>query len=168
MSTGRKRWKVSPTIALTTSFVVLLLAVVVISQNIETDRPTTIDGVTAEVIVDVDSISATLPAGVVTNSVDGSIVSECPDGHGGRQVAVSRTMTVGPEFESTAWITRVTKRYEGNGWNVSLRTLGSRDHVQLKLVGQRLLIYRVTLTNQDGVGEVTIRSTSRCSEPASA
>jgi hypothetical protein len=168
MSTGRKRWKVSPTIALTTSFVVLLLAVVVISQNIETDRPTTIDGVTAEVIVDVDSISATLPAGVVTSSLDDSTVSECPDGRGGRQVAVSRTITVEPEFESTAWTTRVTKRYEGEGWNVTLRTLGSRDHIELKLVGQRLLIYRVTLTNQDGVPQVTIRSTSRCSEPATA
>jgi hypothetical protein len=168
MSTGRKRWKINPTIALTTLCLALLLVVVIVSQNIQTDRPTTLDGVTAEVIVDVDSISATLPAGVVTSSVDDSAVSDCPDGSGGQQIAVSRTMTVASDFEPTAWIARVTKRYEDKGWDVRLRTLGSRDHVELKLVGQRLLIYRVTATVKEGMPQVIIRSTSRCSEPATA
>ncbi|MGO4689346.1 hypothetical protein [Glaciibacter sp. 2TAF33] len=168
MSAGSSRRRISPTIVLSTSLVALLLAVVIISLNIRTDRPTTLDGVTAEVIVDVDSISATLPAGVVTGSVDDSTVSDCPDGGGGQQVAVSRTMNVTADFESAAWIARVTRQYEDKGWDVRLRTLGSRDHVELRLVGQRLLIYRVITTGQEGTRQVIVRSDSRCSEPAPA
>jgi hypothetical protein len=164
MRTGRERWKVSPTIALTIACSALLAVVVIVSQNIQTDRPTTLDGVTAEVLVDVDSISATLPAGIVTSSVSDSAVSACPDGRGGQQTAVSRTLTVKPDFEAAVWTADVTKRYEDKGWEVRLRTLGSRDHLELKLVGQRLLFYRVTITVQEGIPQVIIRSTSRCSK----
>jgi hypothetical protein len=64
-----------------------------------------------------------------------------------------------------AWIASVTKRYEDKGWSVNLRTRGSRDHVELKLVGQQLLFYRVTFTDEAGSPQMIIRSTSRCSEP---
>ena len=108
MGTGSERWKVSPTVALTASCLALLAGVVIVSQNIQTDRPTTLDGVTAEVLVDVDSISATLPAGIVTSSVGDSDVFACPDGRGGQQVTVSRTLAVRPDFETAVWIADVS------------------------------------------------------------
>ncbi|TFC19596.1 hypothetical protein E3O19_02940 [Cryobacterium algoritolerans] len=144
-----------------------MVVVVIISQNVHTDRPTSRDGVIEEVLVDVDSITATLPAGTVTASSDTSNASACPGG-GGEEIAVSRTMTVGPDFDRYAWIESVTRRYKDRGWSVTLRTLGSQGHLALKFVGQQLLIYRVTITDETGEVQVIIRSTSRCTEPAAS
>ena len=163
MGTRGKFWKVGPTIALAVSGSVIL--VVVISQNMHTDRPTSRAGVIEEVLVAVDSIAATLPAGTIVATSEGSAGSDCPDGSGGEEVAVSRTMTVGPDFDRYAWVDSVARRFEGMGWNVTEKTLDRRDHIALELVGQQLLIYRVTVTDQTGVTQVIIRSTSRCTEP---
>jgi len=168
MGTRGKFWKVGPTIALAVSVLVILLLVVIISQNIHTDRPTTRAGVIAEVLVDVDSIAATLPADAIVSTSDARAGSDCPDGSGGEEVAVSRTMTVGTDFDRYAWVDSVARRFEGMGWSVTEKTLDNRDHIALKLVGQQLLIYRVTVTDEAGVPQVIIRSTSRCTEPATS
>jgi len=165
MGTRGKFWKVGPTIALAVS--VLVVVVVIISQNMLTDRPTTRAGVIAEVLVGVDSIAATLPEGTVTTSSDESKTSSCPDGTGGEEISVSRTMTVGPDFDRYAWIGSVTKRYEDLGWSVTLRSRGSQSsNLALKFVGEQLLIYRVSITNDTEPQQVIIRSVSRCTDPA--
>lgn len=166
MGTRGKFWKVGPTIALAVSVLVILVVVVIISQNIHTDRPTTRAGVIAEVLVDVDSIAATLPSGTVTTSSDASETADCPDGTGGEEISVSRTMTVGADFDRYAWIESVTEKYEDLGWSVTLRTLGSHANLALKFVGEQLLIYRVSITNDTDPQQVIIRSVSRCTDPA--
>lgn len=170
MGTRGKFWKVGPTIALAVSVSVILLVVVVviISLNMRTDRPTTRAGVIEEVLVDVDSIAATLPAGALVSTSEASAGSDCPDGSGGIEVSMSRTLTVGPDFDRYAWVDSVARHYEGMGWSVTEKTLDNRDHIALKLVGQQLLIYRVTVTDETGVPQVIIRSTSRCTEPATS
>ncbi len=168
MGTRGKFWKVGPTIVLAVSVSVILLVVVIISLNMRTDRPTTRAGVIEEVLVDVDSIAATLPAGAVVSTSDASAGSACPDGSGGEEVAVSRTMTVGPDFDRYAWVDSVARHFDGLGWSVTEKTLDNRDHIALKLVGRQLLIYRVTVTDETGVPQVIIRSTTRCTEPATS
>ncbi len=168
MGTRGKFSTVRSTIALAVSVLVILLVVVIIAQNIHTDRPTTRAGVIAEVLVDVDSIAATLPAGTVATSSDESKAAACPDGTGGEEISVSRTMTVGADFDRYAWIESVTKKYEDMGWSVTLRTLGSHANLALKFVGEQLLIYRVSITNDQDPQQVIIRSVSRCTDPSAS
>jgi hypothetical protein len=166
MGIKKTRWKVGPTVILTAGFLAVLLILVIITQNIRTDRPTSIDGVRNEMLVDVDAIYATLPASVVTAPTDDYEVTSCPDGRGGKEVSITRTLTVNSDFDRFAWIAKVTKLYKDDGWSVGVRTRGASDHLELKLIGQKLLYYRVTVTGESGTSLVIIRSTSRCSEPA--
>jgi hypothetical protein len=117
---------------------------------VHTDRPTTLDGVRQEVISGIDALQASMPespgpesagpesAGPSTS--DETVVVACPDGEGGRQVDVTRTITVAPYFDRLAWMTDPSDRHRENGWNVGMRTLSSPDQVEVKLVGPPLLI----------------------------
>jgi hypothetical protein len=168
MGTRGQFWKRRPTITLAVSVSIVVVVVVIISQNIRTDKPTTRDGVVAEVLVDVDSIAATLPAGTVTTSSDESKAAPCPDGTGGEEISVSRTLTVGPDFDRYAWMGKVTQRYEELGWSVTTQARGGRGNLALKFVGRQLLIYRVSISTDTDPQQVIIRSVSRCTDPAAS
>lgn len=142
----------------------LLLVIWLISANIRTDRPLTLDGVSTEVMAGVTEFQEALPKSVVVGVVDQKDVEACPDGTGGKQVVISRTITTAPTFDRLQWLSDLGTKYEKKGWHSSTQTLGSRDHASLKLVGKPLIIYRITSTDGE-TPQLVIRSTSRCSEP---
>jgi hypothetical protein len=167
------RRTVKPTLVVSVLCLGLLLGVWLITQFVHTDRPTTLDGVSQEVFSGIDALQASMPESArpesastesaSTSTSDETVVVACPDGRGGKQVDVTRTITVAPDFDRLAWMTDLSDRYREKGWNVGMRTLSSRDHVEVKLVGPPLLIYRVLTTDESGEALVVIRSSSRCS-----
>jgi hypothetical protein len=140
----------------------LLLVIWLISANIRTDRPVTLDGVSAEVMAGVSEFQDELPKSAVMGVVDQKDVEACPDGSGGQQVVISRTITTAPAFDRLQWLSDLGAKYQKKGWHSTTQTLGSRDHVSLKLVGKPLIIYRITSTEGENP-QLVIRSTSRCS-----
>jgi hypothetical protein len=141
----------------------LLLAIWLIAANIRTDRPVTLGGVTAEVIAGVSEFQDALPKSAVVAVVDEKHVEACPDGSGGKQVVISRTITTTRDFDRLQWLSNLSVKYQKKGWHSSTQTLDSRDHVSLKLVGLPLIIYRITSTDVESP-QLIIRSVSRCSE----
>ena len=164
MSRGLSRNESTRTVVFAVAVLSLLLVIWLISANIRTDRPVTLKGVSAEVVAGVNQFQETLPKPAVVDVVDQKSVEACPDGSGGKQVAISRTITTTAAFDRLGWLSDLGAKYEGEGWHSSTQTLGSRDHVSLKLVGKSLIIYRITATDGEAP-QVIIRSTSRCTEP---
>ena len=164
MGTGRLR-RLRPTIVAVALSGILILTVWLVSLNMHSDEPTTLDGVTHEVEAGVDAIEDLLPPTAIVKSADQSDVSECLEG-GGEQVELARTITLQPGFDRFAWIEKLTTHFEAKGSVVSSKAVGSNDHVSLKIVGPPLLIYTVGFNAESDHPNLTIRSTSRCTVPA--
>lgn len=163
MSEGLFKRESTRTVIFAVATLSLLLAIWLIAANIRTDRPTTLGGVSAEVIAGVSEFQDALPKSAVVAVVDVKHVEACPDGSRGKQVVISRTITTTRDFDRLQWLSNLNGKYQKKGWHSSIQTLDSRDHVSLKLVGLPLIIYRITSTDVESP-QLIIRSVSRCSE----
>lgn len=160
-----RRRKIGPTAILAAAVFALLAVVVVVSLTIRTDRPTTLEGVTAEALVEIDTLAELLPSTANATSTEARTVDTCPDRSGGDEVTIIRTITVAPAFDRSAWLNEASTRYEARGWSTSLRILSDNDHRTLTLVGPLLLIYRVASVAPNGASRLIITTTSRCTAP---
>lgn len=138
-----------------------LVAVVWIGvSTVRTGVPTTLEGVTAEVTDEVDTLLALLP-GEVTTVSDGSVVQECPDGSDEEQFALERTVTAGGITSAEDWAQEVRAAYEERGWRVAVEGTGG-EGVRLSLVGTNLVPLEVTARPLDGGLRIALSSESRC------
>lgn len=163
MSKGLSKRESTRTVIFAVAILSLLLVIWLIAANIRTDRPVTVEGVSAEVTAGVTEFQDALPKSAVVAVVDEKHIEACPDGSGGKQVDIIRTITTTSDFDRLQWLIDLSAKYEERGWHSSTQALGSRDHMSLKLVGPPLLIYRITSTDA-GSPQLIIRSVSRCSE----
>jgi hypothetical protein len=138
-----------------------------IATNMRSGEPTTLDGVSREVLAGIDDIQSSLPASAIVSSSDQTDVSACPDGGGGRQFTIDRTITVAEDFDETRWMGTLVARYQARDrWNVTLQKVGRVDKLDITIVGPPLIIYRVTNNSTSRGPQVLISSESRCTVPA--
>ena len=138
-----------------------------IATNMRGNEPTTLDGVSREVLTGVDDIQSSLPASAIVLSADETDVSACPDGGDGQQFAVVRRITVAEDFDETGWMSDLVDRYQARyRWNATLQKLDHVDKIEITIVGPPLIIYRVTNNSASQGPQVLIRSESRCTVPA--
>ena len=130
MSRGLSKKESTRTAIFAVAVLSLFLVIWLISANIRTDRPVTLDGVSAEVMVGVSEFQDDLPKSAVVDVVDQKDVEACPDGSGGKQMVISRTITTAPTFDRLHWLSDLGSQYEKKGWHSSTQTLGSRDHAR--------------------------------------
>jgi hypothetical protein len=154
-----------PTLAAVILCGALLATVLVIAGGTRSGNPTTVAGVTREVDAGMDDILNRLPARAVVSSTRTQSRENCPDGTDGAQVTVERRFTLDPDFDAPSWLTVIRKAYAAkDGWTSTVKTLGTRDHVRVTLVGRPLIIYRLTSGSPDAPAELIVRATSRCSK----
>jgi hypothetical protein len=142
----------------------LLATILTLVASTRTGNPTTVAGITREVDAGLEDIVNRLPAGAVGSSTRTEARESCPDGTHGAQVTVERRFALEPAFDAPSWIAGTRKAYAAkDGWTASVKTLSSRDHMRLTLVGRPLIIYRVSTGSPDRPDELIARATSRCS-----
>lgn len=139
----------------------VLVAVVWIGvSTARTGVPTTLEGVTAEVTDEVDTLLALLP-GEVTTVSDDSVVQECPDGSPEEQFALARTVSATGIASAEDWAREVRTAYEERGWSVTAQGIGGGG-VRLSLVGTNLVPLKVSARPLDGGLRIGLSSESRC------
>ena len=164
MASVLRRIASRPTLSFAIACALFVLVVVVVIVSVRSDKPVTVDGVTAEVNTGLDLIENELPSEAIVNSSSTSRTEACPDGSSGSLVYVDRTIDLAPDFDATSWAANLARQYgEKEGWSSTVKTLGARDHVRVTLVNQTLLIYTVTTGSDESPATVIFRSTSRCS-----
>ena len=113
-----------------------------------------------------DDIQSSLPASVIVSTSDKTAVSACPDGGGGQQVKVERTVTVTDTFDQTHWLRQLGERYQAReDWYAASRTLGTSGRLEVKIVGPALIIYRITNNSASQPPRLLMTSESRCTVP---
>ncbi|MGA1836176.1 hypothetical protein VD659_04515 [Herbiconiux sp. 11R-BC] len=128
------------------------------------DAPTTLDGVTAEVMVEVDAVTAALadPGAV---PADSTAVVPCPAGGAGQQYTITRTVPLRPGVSGADALAGIRSDYESRGWKVSTSSFGGQGGVQSELIGLNLVPVTVTITSADEPLSLRIESASRCTAP---
>ncbi|GAB3044567.1 hypothetical protein GCM10027052_28590 [Parafrigoribacterium mesophilum] len=94
----------------------LLVVMWLVSTNIHTDRPVTLEGVSDEVINGVEMFQKDLPQSAVLDVRDERHVAACPDHGGGLQLSIARTIRTTPTFDRVGWLHTLGARYEKAGW----------------------------------------------------
>jgi hypothetical protein len=142
----------------------LLATILALVASTRSSNLTTVTGITREVDEGLDDILDRLPTDAVVSSTRTESRESCPDGTHGAQVTVERRFALDPAFDAPSWTTATREAYAAeDGWTASLKTLSSRDHVRLTLVGRPLIIYRLSTGSPERPDELIARATSRCS-----
>jgi hypothetical protein len=128
------------------------------------DTPTTLEGVTAEVMTEVDVITALLGE---TNepSTDSTAVVPCPGGGPGEQFTISRALVLPASFRPAAVFEQMRSDYEERGWTVNTSSFGSEGGLKSQVIGKNLVPVAVTVVPDDQWMAATITSASRCTAP---
>jgi hypothetical protein len=138
-----------------------------IAANMRGTEPTTLDGVSKEVLTGIDDIQSSLPASAIVSNSDKTDVSACPDGGEGRQFTLVRRITVAEDFDEKGWMGDLVARYQARDrWNATLQKVDPVDRLDVTIVGPPLIIYRVTNNSALPGPQVLISSESRCTVPA--
>ncbi|SDY78110.1 hypothetical protein [Herbiconiux ginsengi] len=123
--------------------------------------PTTLEGVTAEVMTEVDTVTGLLgdPVGPADDATD---VIPCPDGGAGQQYVVTRTETLPASVSPGDAIDTITAAYEQREWKVSSSPFGTEGGREALVIGKNLVPVELTLAPDDTAVKATIHSESRC------
>ncbi|MFB2599993.1 hypothetical protein ACEXQE_19575 [Herbiconiux sp. P17] len=123
--------------------------------------PTTLEGVTAEVMTEIDTVTALL-GDPVAPADDATQVIPCPDGGAGQQYVVTRTESLPASVNPRDAIDVVTGAYEQREWKVSSSPFGSEGGREALLIGKNLVPVELTLVPDGTTLQATIHSESRC------
>jgi hypothetical protein len=166
LTANQKRSRVI-TVTFAVACAVLLAVGWYIATNMRGSEPTTLDGVSNEVLTGIDDIQSSLPTSAIVSSSNKTNVSACPDGGEGRQFAIVRRITMAEDFDEAGWIGDLVERYQARDrWQATMRKLDRVDKLDVTIVGPPLIIYRVTNNSASQVPQVLISSESRCTVPA--
>ncbi|MCS5736041.1 hypothetical protein [Herbiconiux daphne] len=162
-----------PATLVTAAAVAALIVAVGIGVTVSRpSAPTTLEGVTAEVVGEADTLT-TLLGDPVEPPSDSTSVSPCPDGGAGEQFTLERTVLLPATARPAEVIDIVKAAYEAREWNVSVSPRGADGGVQAQVVGKNLIPITIVVqpsadagasTAGEGV-EATITSSSRCTAP---
>lgn len=152
-----------PTATFAAVCLVLVVAVLVVIAGIHADRPTTLAGVTDEAAAGIDMFVDELPVSVIESSTDDTDTLPCPDGSGGHEVSMTRTVITAGSFDRQSWLVTVTDRYAAAGWQVKIKSLDTRAHQRATLVDAHLLIYAITVSDPSVGDRIVFHTVSRCS-----
>ncbi|WP_440709550.1 hypothetical protein [Herbiconiux sp. YIM B11900] len=156
--------------------VVLVVAVVVGLSVSRSTAPTTLEGVTAEVMTEVDAITAILrPADAADEAalgapVDSTTLDPCPDDGPGEQVTVTRVIPLPPTASPADLTQAVADAYTQREWSVRTEAYGTEGSLRTDLLGKNLIPVELTIAPTTDAASpaatpaltATIRSASRC------
>lgn len=154
--------------------IVVIVFVVVGLTVARSNAPTTLEGVTAEVMTEVDAVTAILrPTDAPADGapVDSTTLDPCPDDGPGEQFSITRVVPL-PPTASPADITQaVADAYGQRDWSVRTDSFGTEGGLRTDLLGKNLIPVQLTIapdTTASGAAAgspaltATIRSSSRC------
>lgn len=156
--------------------VVLVVAVILGLTLSRSTAPTTLEGVTAEVMTEVDAVTAILQpsdataAAVLETPVDSTALDPCPDDGPGEQFSVTRIVPL-PVTARPADLTQaVADAYGQRDWSVRTESLGAEGGLRTELLGKNLIPIQLTIAPNTAAAATgatpaltaTIRSSSRC------
>jgi hypothetical protein len=162
-----ERWggMLGPATLVTLGVVAAIIAAVWIGVAVSRpSAPTTLEGVTAEVMTEVDTVTGLLGDPVEAPD-DATSVIACPDGGAGQQYVVTRTETLPASVNPRDAVDAVTAAYEQREWKVSSSPFGSEGGREALLIGKNLVPVELTLVPDGTTLQATIHSESRCTQP---
>jgi len=148
----------------------LVVGVVIAVNTVSTGAPTTLEGVTAEVMTEVDAVTATVTDAAPTATADptadpaeasapevsessiGDVgvsdvtsVEPCPDGSDAEQFTITRTLTAPAGFDPRTWAEELRATYEAKDWYVNTQPFGSNQGLSIQLTGKNLIPIAITV-----------------------
>jgi hypothetical protein len=153
--------------------VVLVVAVVIGMSVSRSTAPTTLEGVTAEVMTEVDAITEILQAPdaaadpALGAPADSTSLDPCPDDGPGEQFTITRVIPFPASARPADLTQAVADAYTQREWSVRTDSSGNEGGLSTQLLGKNLIPVQLTITpNTDTAAApaltATIRSSSRC------
>ncbi|MFC6356324.1 hypothetical protein [Luethyella okanaganae] len=144
----------------------LVIAVWIVTLLLPNPQPLTVEAATAKVTGYLDRIESTLPVGSVLERSEEITQDSCPIEERGGQAKVRRVVYVDPVLDRVSWAATLSGEFpEADGWVVRVRTLDSRENLDIRIVGRDLIIMNLTASDASGQARITMGATSECSQP---
>jgi hypothetical protein len=153
-----------PTVFSAAACLALVVIVVAVAASLDSRRLLSVEAATTEAMSGIELLSSQLPASAVLSSTDIRASSDCPDGSGGSEVSIVRTLALRPAFDLSTWTATLATDFESRGWHVNATSLDEREHRRVTFVNEALLVYTIVVSPRSEAANVIIRTVSRCSE----
>lgn len=143
----------------------LVIAVWVATLFMPDPQPATVEAATAKVTGILDQVERTLPAGSVLDRAEEVTQQACPAEERGDQAKIRRVVSVDPKLDRVSWAAKLSEAFhQTDGWVVRVKTLDTRENLGIRIVGRDLIVTNITASGHDGQAQITMRSTSECSQ----